>query len=234
MATKQPAKTGKTPDARTGKQSKKGFGEVSAAAMAVGAEAKMDGYTPRFAELYTQTIRPQLVKEMGYTNPMMIPRVTKIVLNMGVGKASEDKKLLEGAVADMRLIAGQQPVTTKARKSISNFKLREGMAIGCKVTLRGPRMYEFLDRLITVALPRVRDFEGVSTRAFDGRGNYALGIKEQIIFQEIDFDKTDRIRGMDVIICTTAKSDDEARALLAAFGMPFRRSRAVATQGKGA
>ncbi len=234
MATKQPAKTGKTPDARAGKQSKKGYGEVAAAALAVGVEAKMEGYTPRFAELYTKTIRPQLAKEQGYTNPMMIPRVTKIVLNMGVGKASEDKKLLEGAVADMRLIAGQQPVTTKARKSISNFKLREGMAIGCKVTLRGPRMYEFLDRLITVALPRVRDFEGVSTRAFDGRGNYALGIKEQIIFQEIDFDKTDRIRGMDVIICTTAKTDDEARALLAAFGMPFRRARNAATQGKGA
>jgi large subunit ribosomal protein L5 len=194
------------------------------------------GYTPRFASLYNEQIRGQLTKDFKYSNPMQIPRLTKIVINMGVGKAAEDKKLLESAIADMRLIAGQQPVATKARKSISNFKLREGMAIGCKVTLRGPRMWEFLDRLITVALPRVRDFEGVSTRAFDGRGNYALGIKEQIIFQEIDFDKTDRIRGMDVVICTTAKTDDEARALLAAFGMPFRRARnaPAKTQAKGA
>ena len=215
MATKQaPTTKGSAP----AKASKK-------AENAAGVEAKMEGYTPRFAEMYLQQIRPQLAKELGYTNPMKLPRITKIVLNMGVGKAAEDKKLLEGALADMRLIAGQQPVATKARKSISNFKLREGMAIGCKVTLRGPRMYEFLDRLITVALPRVRDFEGVSTKAFDGRGNYALGIKEQIIFQEIDFDKTDRVRGMDVIICTSANNDDDARALLAAFGMPFRRSR---------
>ncbi len=211
MATKQPAKA-------PAKASKK-------AENASGVDAKMEGYTPRFAEMYAKQIRPQLAKELGYTNPMKLPRVTKIVLNMGVGKAAEDKKLLEGAMADMRLIAGQQPVATKARKSISNFKLREGMAIGCKVTLRGERMYEFLDRLITVALPRVRDFEGVSSKAFDGRGNYALGIKEQIIFQEIDFDKTDRVRGMDVIICTSAQNDDDARALLAAFGMPFRRSR---------
>jgi large subunit ribosomal protein L5 len=151
--------------------------------------------------------------------------VTKIVLNMGVGKAGEDKKLLEAAMADMTLIAGQKPLATHARISVASYKIREGMAIGCKVTMRGQRMYEFLDRLITIALPRVRDFEGVSTRSFDGRGNYAMGIKEQIIFQEIDFDKTDRIRGMDVIICTTAKSDDEARALLAGFGMPFRKSR---------
>ena len=211
MATKQTAKA-------PAKASKQAEG-------ASGTEAKLEGYTPRFAEMYAKQIRPQLAKELGYDNPMKLPRVTKIVLNMGVGKAAEDKKLLEGAMADMRLIAGQQPIATKARKSISNFKLREGMAIGCKVTLRGPRMYEFLDRLITVALPRVRDFEGVSTKAFDGRGNYALGIKEQIIFQEIDFDKTDRVRGMDVIICTSAKNDDDARALLAAFGMPFRRSR---------
>jgi large subunit ribosomal protein L5 len=188
------------------------------------------GYAPRMMGLYAETIRPGLTKQFNYTNPMQVPKVTKIVLNMGVGRAAEDKKLLEGALADMRQIAGQQPVATIARKSISNFKLREGMPIGCKVTLRGTRMYEFLDRLITIALPRVRDFDGVSTRAFDGRGNYALGIKEQIIFQEIDFDKTDKIRGMDVIICTNAKSDDEARALLAAFGMPFKRSRATANQ----
>ena len=217
MATKQPA--AKAPAKASPSKAKLGAENAS------GVDAKMEGYTPRFAEMYAKQIRPQLAKELGYTNPMKLPRVTKIVLNMGVGKAAEDKKLLEGAMADMRLIAGQQPVATKARKSISNFKLREGMAIGCKVTLRGERMYEFLDRLITVALPRVRDFEGVSTKAFDGRGNYALGIKEQIIFQEIDFDKTDRVRGMDVIICTSAANDDDARALLAAFGMPFRRSR---------
>lgn len=215
MATKQPTSAKSSAPAKSSKK----------AESASGVEAKMDGYTPRFAEMYTKTIRPQLAKELGYTNPMKLPRVTKIVLNMGVGKAAEDKKLLEGAMEDMRLITGQQPVATKARKSISNFKLREGMAIGCKVTLRGERMYEFLDRLITIALPRVRDFEGVSTKAFDGRGNYALGIKEQIIFQEIDFDKIDRVRGMDVIICTSAANDDDARALLAAFGMPFRRSR---------
>lgn len=230
MATKQPA--------QKAAPAKKGAAEKSAApAKTVGkARVGVEGYTPRFATMYVDKIRGELTKQFNYTNPMQIPRVTKVVLNMGVGKAAEDKKLLESAIADMRLIAGQEPVATKARKSISNFKLREGMAIGCKVTLRGPRMYEFLDRLITIALPRVRDFEGVSTRAFDGRGNYALDIKEQIIFQEIDFDKTDRIRGMDVIICTTAKSDDEARALLAAFGMPFRRNpRAAAkTQAKGA
>lgn len=193
----------------------------------------MKGYTPRMAQLYKSTIKPQLMKDFKYTNDFMAPRLTKIVINMGVGNAVQDKKLLESAMADMRLIAGQQPVATKARKSISNYGLREGMPIGCKVTLRGPRMYEFLDRLITVALPRVRDFEGISSRSFDGRGNYAMGIKEQIIFQEIDFDKTDRVRGMDVIICTTAKSDDEARALLTAFGMPFRKTRQQ-NQAKGA
>jgi large subunit ribosomal protein L5 len=193
-----------------------------------------EGYTPRFAELYNAKLRAELTKQFGYSNVMQVPKLTKIVLNMGVGKASEDKKLLESALADMTLIAGQKPVATKARVSISNFKLREGMSVGCKVTLRGVRMYEFLDRLITIALPRVRDFEGVSSRAFDGRGNYALGIKEQIIFQEIEFDKTDRIRGLDVIICTTAKTDDEARALLAGFGMPFRKARPTTTQGKGA
>lgn len=206
-----------------------GLQEAPEAKTVAKSAVSVKGYTPRFSTLYTSKIRADLTKQFGYTNPMMVPRLTKIVLNMGVGKAAEDKKLLEFAISDMRRIAGQQPVATRARKSISNFKLREGMPIGCKVTLRGPRMWEFLDRLITIALPRVRDFEGVSTRAFDGRGNYALGIKEQIIFQEIDYDKTDRIRGLDVIICTTAKTDDEARALLAAFGMPFRRSRAQQT-----
>ncbi|PIZ30851.1 MAG: 50S ribosomal protein L5 [Alphaproteobacteria bacterium CG_4_10_14_0_8_um_filter_53_9] len=182
-----------------------------------------ENYTPRMLIKYNEAIKPGLMKEFKYSNVMQAPRLTKIVLNMGVGKAGEDKKLLEAALADMRLIAGQQPVVTKARISVAAFKIREGMNIGCKVTLRGTRMYEFLDRLITIALPRVRDFEGINPKSFDGRGNYALGIKEQIIFQEIDFDKTDRVRGMDVIICTNAKSDDEARALLTAFGMPFKR-----------
>jgi large subunit ribosomal protein L5 len=188
--------------------------------------SKPADYTPRFAKLYADKIKPELTKQFGYTNPHQAPKLTKIVLNMGVGKAGEDKKLLDSAMSDMRIISGQQPVATYARKSLANWKIREGMAIGCKVTLRGPMMYEFLDRLITIALPRVRDFDGISSRSFDGRGNYAMGIKEQIIFQEIDFDKIDRIRGMDVIMCTTAKSDDEARALLTAFGMPFRKTRA--------
>jgi large subunit ribosomal protein L5 len=227
----KPKASSKT-SAPAGKQKSKQTGatEVMDQNTMAKAEVGVKGYTPRFSKLYEEKIRADLTKKFGYTNPMMIPRMTKIVLNMGVGKAAEEKKLLEFAMNDMRLIAGQQPVATKARKSISNFKLREGMAIGCKVTLRGPRMWEFLDRLITIALPRVRDFEGVPSKSFDGRGNYAMGIKEQIIFQEIDFDKTDRIRGMDVIICTTAKTDDEARALLAAFGMPFRRSRAAAAK----
>ncbi|MFZ2587380.1 MAG: 50S ribosomal protein L5 [Alphaproteobacteria bacterium] len=182
-------------------------------------------YTPRMADMYKKSIKPKMMKDFKYSNDFMAPRLTKIVLNMGVGRASQDKKLLDAAVADMRLIAGQQPVITYARKSISNYGLREGMAIGCKVTLRGRRMYEFLDRLITIALPRVRDFDGLSSRTFDGRGNFAMGIKEQIIFQEIDFDKTDGVRGMDVIICTTAKTDNEARVLLTEFGMPFKKAR---------
>jgi large subunit ribosomal protein L5 len=218
--TKAPAKAAKP--AAEGKAPK---AEVSA--------IDMKGYVPRMAQMYKSTIKPQLMKDFKYTNDFMAPRLTKIVINMGVGNAVQDKKLLEAAMADMRLIAGQQPVATKARKSISNYGLREGQLIGCKVTLRGPRMWEFLDRLITLALPRVRDFEGISSKSFDGRGNYAMGVKEQIIFPEIDFDKTDRVRGMDIIICTTAKSDDEARALLTAFGMPFRKQRQQ-TQQKGA
>ena len=157
---------------------------------------------------------------------MQLPKLEKIVLNTGVGKATQDKKLIDGAVKDMTAIAGQAPVVTKARKSIAAFKLREGMPIGCKVTLRGERMYEFLDRLITIALPRVRDFEGVSTKSFDKQGNYALGIKEQIIFPEIDYDQIDQIRGMDIIICTTANTAEEGRELLRAFGMPFKKTNA--------
>lgn len=178
--------------------------------------------TPRMRKIYETEVRKELMSKFGYTNPMMVPKVDKIVLNMGVGRAGEDKKVLENAVNDMMLISGQRPVVTRAKKSIAAFKLREGMSAGCKVTLRGTRMYEFLDRLINIALPRVRDFEGVSDRSFDGQGNYALGIKEQLIFTEIDYDKTDTIRGMDVVICTTAKTNEEAKALLGALGMPFK------------
>ncbi|HEX2858808.1 MAG TPA: 50S ribosomal protein L5 [Alphaproteobacteria bacterium] len=225
------------------KQPKAAKAAKAEAPKGVKASKPVGDYVPRFATLYNEKIKSELTKQFGYTNAFQTPKLTKIVINMGVGKAGEDKKLLDAAIADMKLISGQQPVQTIARKSLANYKIREGMAIGCKVTLRGPRMYEFLDRLITIALPRVRDFEGISSRSFDGRGNYAMGIKEQIIFQEIDFDKIDRIRGMDVIICTNAKSDDEARALLTAFGMPFRKTRQqiqaaqeakAAKQGKGA
>jgi large subunit ribosomal protein L5 len=162
------------------------------------------------------------MKKFGYTNPMQVPRITKITLNMGVGEAMADKKVIENAVSDMQKICGQKPLITMARKSIANFKVRENWPIGCKVTLRRARMYEFLDRFISIAVPRIRDFRGLSARSFDGQGNYSLGIKEQIIFPEIDFDKIDAIRGMDITITTTAKTDDEARALLAAFNFPIR------------
>jgi large subunit ribosomal protein L5 len=170
---------------------------------------------------YNTTVRKTLLDEFQYRNPMQVPRLTKVVLNMGVGEASQDRKKVEAAAGDMALIAGQKPVITKAKKSIAGFKLREGMPIGCKVTLRRERMYEFLDRLINIALPRVRDFRGVSKKSFDGRGNFAMGIKEQIIFPEISYDKVDQVRGLDVIICTTARTDAEAQALLRAIDMPF-------------
>ncbi|MDX8401608.1 MAG: 50S ribosomal protein L5 [Mariprofundaceae bacterium] len=176
----------------------------------------------RLKQFYREKAVPAMQKDYGYKNPMQIPRITKIVVNMGVGEAAQNVKLLDGALADMAAITGQKPVVTRARKSIANFKLREGMPVGCRVTLRGDRMWEFLDRLINIALPRIRDFKGVSPKSFDGRGNYTLGVKEQIIFPEIDYDKVDRIRGMDITICTTAENDDEGRALLAQFGMPFR------------
>ena len=175
----------------------------------------------RLREHYEQTIRPDLQKEFGYKSAMEIPRLEKIVLNMGVGEASQDKKKIDGAVADLIAISGQKPVTTKARKSIATFKLRDGMVIGTKVTLRKERMYEFLDRLVNIALPRVRDFRGLNPKSFDGRGNYAIGLKEQIVFPEIDYDKVDKVRGMDIVICPTAKTDDEARALLRGFNFPF-------------
>ena len=179
--------------------------------------------TARLKKKYDEEIAPALLAKFGYKNKMEIPRLEKIVLNMGVGEATEDRKALEGALKDMEAIAGQKPVLTHSKKSIATFKLRQGMPIGCKVTLRRDKMYEFLDRLITMALPRVRDFRGVSAKSFDGRGNYALGLKEQIVFLEINYDLVDKIRGMDIVIGTTAKTDAEAKALLAGFGMPFKK-----------
>jgi large subunit ribosomal protein L5 len=176
----------------------------------------------RLQQIYREKIVPDLMSKFGYTSIMQVPRITKITLNMGVGEAIADKKLIEAAQGDLVKIAGQKPVTTKARKAIAGFKIRAGYPIGCMVTLRGDRMFEFLDRLVTVALPRVRDFRGISGRAFDGRGNYNLGVKEQIIFPEIEYDKVDKVRGLNISITTTAKSDDEAKALLAAFRFPFR------------
>lgn len=176
----------------------------------------------RLKEVYQKEIVPALMDKFGYKSIMQVPRIEKIVINMGVGEAKDNPKALEGAVSDLAAITGQKPVVTKAKKAIAGFKIREGMAIGAKVTLRGERMYEFLDRLLNVALPRVRDFRGVSPTAFDGRGNYTLGVKEQLIFPEIDYDKVDKVRGMDIVFVTTAKTDEEAREMLRAFGMPFR------------
>ena len=177
--------------------------------------------TPRLREIYKNAIVPALIEEFNYQNPMQVPRLDKIVINMGVGEATQDRKKVDGAVSDMTLIAGQKPVLTRAKNSIAGFKLRDDMVIGCKVTLRRTRMLEFMDRLVTIALPRVRDFRGLNGKSFDGRGNYAMGVKEQIIFPEIDYDKVDQIRGMDIVICTTAQSDEEAKALLKGFNMPF-------------
>jgi len=175
----------------------------------------------RLHEHYHQVVKPALMQEFGYQNQMQVPRLDKIVVNMGVGEAVQDAKKIDAAVGDLTAITGQHPIVIRAKRSIATFKLRQNMPIGCKVTLRAQRMYEFLDRLITVALPRVRDFRGVSPRSFDGRGNYALGLKEQLVFPEIDYDKIDSVRGMDVVICTTANTDAEARALLKGFEMPF-------------
>ena len=175
----------------------------------------------RLQDHYKKVVREALTKEFGYTNPMQVPKLDKIVINMGVGEATADSKKINLAVAELTAIAGQKPVITKARKSIATFKLREGMAIGVKVTLRKQHMYEFLDRLVNIALPRVRDFRGISGKSFDGRGNYTLGLKEQLVFPEIDYDKVDKVRGMDIVICTTAKTDAEAKALLKGFDMPF-------------
>jgi large subunit ribosomal protein L5 len=180
-----------------------------------------DNYKARMQGIYEATIIKAMTEKFGYTNSMQVPRLDKIVINMGVGEATQDKKKVEIAAAEMQQIAGQKPVITKAKKSIAQFKLREGMPIGCKVTLRRERMYEFLDRLITIALPRVRDFRGLNPKSFDGRGNYAMGLKEQLVFPEISYDQIDKMRGMDIIVTTTAKTDDEARELLRLFGFPF-------------
>ena len=177
----------------------------------------------RLKEMYQNEIVEAMIKKFGYKNIMEVPKLDKVVINMGVGEAKDNHKVLESAVADLEKITGQKAVITKARKSVANFKIREGMAIGCKVTLRGEKMYEFVDRLVNLALPRVRDFRGVNPDAFDGRGNYALGIKEQLIFPEIEYDKIDKVRGMDVILVTTAKTDEEARELLKLFNMPFTK-----------
>jgi large subunit ribosomal protein L5 len=183
-----------------------------------------ENYVPRLRKLYDEEIRPAMIKQFGYTNVMQVPRITKIVLNMGVGEATQDSKLVNVAASELEKIAGQKPILTISRKAIAQFKIRENLAIGTKVTLRKVRMYEFLDRFITVALPRVRDFRGLTDRSFDGNGNFAMGIKEHLIFPEIDYDKIDKVWGMDIIVCTSANTDDEARALLDAFNFPFRKS----------
>lgn len=187
------------------------------------AEVMAKDYVPNLRKHYDEVVRPKLIKQFGYTNVMQVPRLEKIVLNMGIGEATQDSKLVQVAAAELEKIAGQKVVITKSRKAIAQFKIRENLAIGAKVTLRKVRMYEFLDRLINIALPRVRDFRGLSERSFDGNGNYAFGIKEHLIFPEVDYDKIDRVWGMDVIICTTARSDEEARALIEAFNFPFRK-----------
>jgi len=212
---KAPAKDGKAAAA-----ARKGKSEAKAAAAPAAPRPK--DYKPRMKSLYESKIRAAMKEKFGYANPMMIPKLEKIVLNMGVGEAVADKKKVESASGDLALISGQKPVSTKARKSIAVYKLREGMTIGAKVTLRGDRMYEFLDRFVTIAMPRIKDFRGLNPKSFDGRGNYACGIKEHIVFPEIDYDKVDQVWGLDVIICTSATTDDEARELLKNFNFPFR------------
>jgi large subunit ribosomal protein L5 len=200
-----------------------GEGRVQSTPAKAGKAAASPAEKPRLAVVYAETIRPKLVEEFGYKNPMEVPKLTKIVINMGVGEAAGDQKKLDAAVADLTAIAGQRPVRTKAKKAIAGFKIREGQLIGCKVTLRKARMYEFLDRLVTVAMPRVRDFRGLpANKGFDGRGNFAMGMKEQIVFPEINYDRVDTVRGMDIQFVTTAKTDKEAKALLKAFQLPFQ------------
>jgi large subunit ribosomal protein L5 len=214
----------KQPAAGEAKQPKKSKGGAEAKAAETMVDERPSGpkEPARLQTFYRDQVMKDLTQQFGYQSAMQVPRIEKIVVNMGVGEAVADKKIMDNAVADMQKIVGQKPLVTKARKSVANFKIREGYPVGCKVTLRGARMYEFLDRLVNVALPRVRDFRGISARSFDGRGNYNMGVKEQIIFPEIEYDKIDAIRGMNITITTTAKSDAEAKALLAAFKFPFR------------
>ncbi len=216
-------KADKAADAKAKGQAKARSGGAPAAAASAESFVVPKDYVPRLKKHYVEVVRPQLIKEFGYKNPLEVPMIDKIVLNMGVGEAVNDTKKVSAAAAELALIAGQKPIITRARKAIATFKVRENMPIGVKVTLRKTRMYEFLDRLVTIALPRVRDFRGLNPKSFDGRGNYALGIKEHLVFPEIDYDKAESILGLDVIVCTTAKSDDEARALLRAFNFPFRQ-----------
>ena len=222
----KPQKTDKAPKADGAKQQGKGKpqGQQKAQAKAPVAppNKRPAGYKPRLKKHYDEVVRAALVKHFSYGNPMQVPRLEKIVLNMGVGEAVNDRKKVDAAATDLALIAGQRPVITRARKSIATYKVRDGMALGAKVTLRGHRMYEFMDRLVNIALPRVKDFRGLNPKSFDGRGNYAMGIREHLIFPEIEYDKIDQVWGLDVIVCTTARTDDEARELLRGFNFPFR------------
>ena len=222
-AAEKPAKTPKTPKVKKG--------EASSESIVANANAGMPkDYVARLQTEYLKVIRPKMIEQFSYSNVMQVPRITKIVLNMGVGEATQDSKLVTVAAGELQKIAGQKVVITKTKKAIAQFKIRENLAIGAKVTLRKTRMYEFLDRLVTVALPRVRDFRGLSDRSFDGNGNFALGVKEHLIFPAIDYDNIDRIWGMDIVVCTSAKTDAEAKALLDAFNFPFRRSAAPKKQ----
>jgi len=211
----------KAPQQETSGKKKKG--DAAAGNGGLRSFTRPEGYIPRYKTIYRETVGPALREKFGYSNVMEVPRVEKIVINMGIGEAVADRKKVESAANDLALISGQKPVTTKARKSIASFKVREGMALGAKVTLRGDRMYEFLDRLVTIALPRVKDFRGLNAKSFDGRGNYAMGIKEHIVFPEIEYDKVDEIWGMDIIVVTSAKTDDEARELLRGLNFPFQQ-----------
>jgi large subunit ribosomal protein L5 len=226
MSTDKDSKKAKPAKEAKAAPAKKAAKEPKSAAVASAAPKQGKPDRPaapaRMGVFYKEKVAAELTKKFGYSSPMQVPRIEKIVLNMGVGEAVADKKIMDNAVGDMTKIAGQKPLVTKSRKAIANFKIREGYPVGCKVTLRGARMYEFLDRLVNVALPRVRDFRGISGRSFDGRGNYNMGVKEQIIFPEIEYDKIDALRGLNITISTTAKTDDEARALLSAFKFPFR------------
>jgi large subunit ribosomal protein L5 len=215
-------KTEKAPKAEKAQGEKKGGGKAKEAAPKKPRAPKPADYTPRMKDRYTKEIRAKLKDEFKYTNEMQIPRLEKIVLNMGVGEATQDSKKLTSAIEALAAISGQKPIATKARKSIAAFKLREGMSIGAKVTLRKDQMYEFLDRLVTIALPRVKDFRGLNGKSFDGRGNYAMGIKEHIVFPEINYDQIDQVWGLDIVVCTTARTDAEAKALLREFDFPFR------------